>query len=285
MTDMSEAAIRAPRQPFRRLRLATEAAAPIVLALIVLLVCAAPLIAPYDPYEQDLLNLLEGPSAAHWFGTDLLGRDVLSRVFWGGWPPLTVGLCSMLIALVMGTAAGIVAGFRQGPVDSVIGRIADIQMSIPGLVLALLVLALFGSAVTNLIFVIAIESWPLHFRVVRAHVRSVRGHAYIEAAQLAGQSLPRILWRHVLPSTVPLLAVTATVNFSHAVLAEAGLSFLGIGIQPPTADWGMMVSEGQTQLSAAWWISIFPGLALLVVLLSAQLMGDGLSRRMSVGAE
>jgi peptide/nickel transport system permease protein len=284
MTDLSEAAL-APPPPARRSRIAPGFVASAVLGLVVLLVAAAPLIAPYDPNAQDLVNLLQPPSADHWFGTDLLGRDVLSRVIWGGWPPLTVGLCSMLIALIAGTAAGVVAGFRQGPLDSTIGRIADIQMSIPGLVLALLVLALFGSAVTNLIFIIAIESWPLHFRVVRAHVRSVRGHAYVEAARLAGQSLPRILTRHVLPSTVPLLAVTATVNFSHAVLAEAGLSFLGIGIQPPTADWGMMVAEGQTQLAAAWWISVFPGLALLVVLLAAQLIGDGLSRRASVGVQ
>lgn len=275
----------APPRPSRWLRALAGAAAPAMLAVVVVLVCAAPLVSPYDPNEQDLLNLLEGPSAAHWFGTDMLGRDVLSRVLWGGWPPLLVGLCSVAIALAVGTAAGIAAGFRQGRVDSVIGRVADIQMSIPGLVLALLVLALFGSAVTNLIFVIAIESWPLHFRVVRAHVRAVRGHAYVEAAQLAGHGVARILWRHILPSTLPLLAITATVNFSHAVLAEAGLSFLGIGIQPPAADWGMMVSEGKTQLSAAWWISVFPGVALLVVLLCAQLIGDRLSRRMAVGAE
>jgi peptide/nickel transport system permease protein len=263
----------------------TRSMAPIVLALVVLAVAVAPWIAPYGSNDQDLLSLLEPPSADHWFGTDLIGRDVLSRVLWGGWPPLTVGLCSMVLALIIGTAAGVAAGFRQGEVDSLISRIADIQMSIPGLVLALLVLALFGSKVTNLIFVIAVESWPLHFRVVRTHVRSVRGQAYVEAAQLAGHGTLRILWQHVIPSTVPLLAVTATVSFCHAVLAEAGLSFLGIGIQPPTADWGVMVAEGQTQLGSGWWISVFPGVALLIVLLCAQLLGDELSRRTSVGAK
>jgi len=221
----------------------------------------------------------------HWFGTDIIGRDVLSRVLWGGIPPLIVGVGSVLIALVLGTAAGVVAGYGGGVVDGVLGRLADIQMSIPGLVLALLVLAIFGAGVSNLIFIIAIESWPLHFRVVRSHVLSVRKLAYVEAAELAGHTRFQIVRRHILPSTLPLLAVTATVNFSHAVLAEAGLSFLGIGIQPPTADWGMMVSEGQTQLSAAWWISVFPGLALFVVLLCAQLIGDWLAQRTSVTKE
>ncbi|MAC80068.1 MAG: peptide ABC transporter permease [Rhodobacteraceae bacterium] len=268
-----------------RLRWHADLVAPLILGLIVLAVIGAPLVAPYDPYAQDLMHMLEGPSAAHPFGTDILGRDVLSRVIWGGWPPLVVGVGSVIIATAFGTLCGIVAGFRGGVFDSVVSRIADIQMSIPGLVLALLVLALFGSAITNLIFIIAIESWPLHFRVVRSHVRSVRGLAYVEAAALAGQGAAKILRRHVLPSTMPLLAVTATVNFSTAVLAEAGLSFLGLGIQPPTADWGMMVSEGQTQLGAAWWMSVFPGLALLVVLLCAQTIGDTLSRRTSVRAE
>lgn len=281
--DQAESVSGAPAR--RRLRWHADLIAPAILGLVVLAVICAPLVAPYDPYAQDLLHMLEPPSAGHWFGTDILGRDVLSRVIWGGWPPLIVGVGSVIIATAFGTFCGIVAGFRGGAFDGVVSRIADIQMSIPGLVLALLVLALFGSAITNLIFIIAIESWPLHFRVVRSHVRSVRALAYVEAAELAGQGAPRILRRHVLPSTLPLLAVTATVNFSTAVLAEAGLSFLGLGIQPPTADWGMMVSEGQTQLGAAWWVSVFPGLALLVVLLCAQIIGDTLSRRTSVRAD
>lgn len=251
------------------------------LGLVVLLTVTAPLTG-LDPYRQDLMRMLQAPDAQHPFGTDLLGRDVLARVVWGGGPPLFVGFAAVLVAMVLGVLAGLVAGYRRGIVDSVLSRLADIQMSIPGLVLALLVLVLLGSSITNLVIVIALESWPLHFRVVRSHVMAVRNLSFVEAARLAGIREHQIIRRHIAPSALPLLAVTATANFSQAVLAEAGLSFLGIGIQPPTPDWGMMVAEGQSQLGAAWWISIFPGLALLVVLWCAQIIGDWLADRFSV---
>lgn len=253
-----------------------------VFILMVGAIVAAPLVAPRDPNEQDLIRLLEGPSLEFPMGTDLLGRDLLSRVIWGGGPPLLVGMLAVLLALAIGVTAGVLAGYREGFLDGLISRVADIQMSIPGLALALLVLVMLGSSVTNLVLVIAIESWPLHFRVVRSHVQTVRRHGYIEAAGLAGLTRWQIIRRHVVPSALPILAVTATVNFSHAVLAEAGLSFLGIGIQPPRADWGVMVAEGQSQLGDAWWISVFPGLALLAMLWSVQMIGDHLAARFSV---
>jgi peptide/nickel transport system permease protein len=255
-------------------------------ASVVLISIFAPLL-PFDPYKQDLMTMLSPPSAAHPFGVDLVGRDVLARVVWGGRPPLLVGVLAVIAALIIGVAAGLWAGYRRGKVDAFLSRLADIQMSIPGLVLALLVLVILGPSIINLVIVIALESWPLHFRVVRSHVMAVRSLAYVEVARLAGMKEISIILRHIVPGTLPLLAVTATANFSHAVLAEAGLSFLGIGVQPPTPDWGMMVSEGQSQLGAAWWISIFPGLALSIVLLCAQIIGDWLSDRFSVrgGAE
>ncbi len=267
-----------PKQSFIR----KGAFAAGILLIIVVGVAFAPLLAPYDPLQQNILNMLQPPSSDHLFGTDMLGRDILSRVLWGGMPPLAVGVTATFLAMGFGVCAGIIAGYFGGVPDSLLSRLADIQMSIPGLVLALLVLALFGSSLINLIVVIAIESWPLHFRVVRAHVQSVRQMAYLEAARLALVPTPFLLWRHVLPGAAPLLAVTVSINFATGVLAQAGLSFLGIGVQPPTADWGMMVAEGQTQLSAAWWISAFPGAALLLLLLATQMLGDSLAKRSSI---
>lgn len=251
---------------------------------IVLTTVAAPLLG-MDPYGQDLVRMLVGPSRENPFGTDLLGRDIFARVIWGGGPPLLVGFSAVLAAMLVGVTVGLWAGFRQGLVDAFFSRLADIQLSIPGLILALLILVLLGSSIFNLIIVIALESWPLHFRVVRSHVMAVRNLSFIEAARLAGVSERQIILRHIAPGAIPLLAVTGTANFSQAVLAEAGLSFLGIGVQPPTPDWGMMVAEGQSQLGAAWWVSIFPGAALVIVLLCAQIIGDWLADRFSVRGE
>jgi peptide/nickel transport system permease protein len=255
--------------------------AVVVLASVVLITILAPLLG-LDPYKQDLLGMLSPPSPTHPFGTDMLGRDMFARVVWGGAPPLFVGCAAVVVAMILGVSLGLLAGYKQGILDAVLSRIADVQMSIPGLILALLILVLFGASITNLIIVIALESWTLHFRVVRSQVMTVRNLAYIEAARLAGIGRLAIILRHIAPSALPILAVTGTANFSHALLMEAALSFLGIGVQPPTPDWGMMVSEGQGQLSGAWWIAIFPGVALVVVMWCAQIIGDWLSDRFSV---
>ncbi|MBM9468565.1 ABC transporter permease [Nakamurella leprariae] len=256
-----------------------------VFLIIVLGTVLAPLIAPYEPNQQNLRDMLEPPSGTHWFGTDVLGYDIFTRVLHGGGPPLLVGVSAVLVAMIIGVIAGIAAGSRGGWLDNLLGRIADIQMSIPGLILALLVLVLFGTNLQNVIIVIAIESWPLHFRVVRSHVQSVSQHTYVEASRLAGMGWRRTMIRHIAPSALPLLAVTGTVNFAGAVLTEASLSYLGMGVQPPTADWGVMISDGQTQLGAAWWISVFPGSALLALLLSTQVIGDYLADRFSVASD
>lgn len=264
---------------------AGEVAALCVLAVIVLAAVFAPYVAPHDPLEQDLMNILQPPfaTAAHPLGTDFLGRDILSRIIYGAQPPLLVGAFSVLLALVIGVPLGILSGWRDGWVDTAVGRLADIQMSIPGLVLALLVLAMLGKYLFLVVLIIALESWPLHYRVVRAYVQTVRGNGYIEAAKLAGVGPVGITVRHLLPGVVPLLAVTATANVATAVLAEAALSYLGMGVVPPTPDWGSMVAEGQTQLSGAWWISVMPGLALIALLLSVQLIGNRISSGQSLG--
>jgi len=265
----------------RRLPPLTVTVALVALAAMVVTTFSAPLLG-LDPYKQDLMAMLLPPSPQHPFGTDLLGRDIAARVIWGGIPPLFVGFSAAAAAVLMGLGLGLLAGYRQGLTDSVLSRLADIQMSIPGLVLALLILVLFGASITNLIIVIALESWTMHFRVVRSQVMTVRNLAFVEAARLAGIGEESIVLRHILPSTIPILAVTGTANFSQALLMEAALSFLGIGVQPPTADWGMMVSEGQAQLANAWWVAMFPGIALVAVMWCAQVVGDWLADVYSV---
>lgn len=252
-----------------------------LLAGLVLAAAFAPWVAPHDPLRQDLMNFMTPPfaSAEHPLGTDFLGRDILSRVIWGARPPILVGTFSVLLALAIGVPLGILSGWRDGLTDTVIGRVADVQMSIPGLVLALLVLAMLGKNLALVTLIIALESWPLHYRVVRAYVQTARNNAYIEAARLAGVGPLGIMWRHYLPGVMPLLAVTATANLATAVLAQSALSYLGMGLTPPTPDLGLMVAEGQTQLAGAWWIAVMPGLALIALLMSVQVIGNALAVR------
>ncbi len=253
--------------------------AVVLLGLLVLAALLAPWVAPHDPLRQDLMNFMLPPfqSMAHPLGTDFLGRDILSRVIWGARPPILVGTFSVLLALAIGVPLGIISGWRSGPLDMVIGRLADVQMSIPGLVLALLVLAMLGKNLALVTLIIALESWPLHYRVVRSYVQTARNNAYIEAARLAGVGPVGIMLRHYLPGVMSLLAVTATANLATAVLAQSALSYLGMGIAPPTPDLGLMVAEGQTQLAGAWWIAVMPGLALIVLLMSVQVIGNALA--------
>lgn len=257
------------------------ALAGLMLGALVLAAVLAPWVAPHDPLHQDLMNFMVPPFRdwAHPLGTDFLGRDILSRVIWGARPPILVGTFSVLLALAIGVPLGILSGWREGWTDNVVGRIADVQMSIPGLVLALLILAMLGKNLALVTLVIALESWPLHYRVVRAYVQTARSNAYIEAARLAGVGPFGIMRRHYIPGVMPLLAVTATANLATAVLAQSALSYLGMGIAPPTPDLGLMVAEGQTQLAGAWWIAVMPGLALIALLLSVQVIGNALSVR------
>ncbi|WP_214104095.1 ABC transporter permease [Acrocarpospora catenulata] len=253
-------------------------------ALITLAIVFAPLLAPYPPNAQDLASMSQPPSLTdgHLFGTDLFGRDVFSRVLHGGRPPLLIGVLAVAAAVAVGVAFGVLAGFRGGRLDSVLARVADIQLSVPGIVIALFVLAMLGGGFVNVILVIALESWPLHFRVTRALAQGLRNRAFVEAARVFGLPTRTIITRHLVPALLPVIAVTATANFVTAVLMEASLSFLGLGIQPPTADWGLMVSLGRTQIASAWWVSVFSGLALAALLFSAQLLGDALAKRFSL---
>lgn len=252
--------------------------------LIVLAIVFAPLIAPYPPNEQNLQSMLLPPSltSGHLFGTDEFGRDVFSRVLYGGRPPLLIGLAAVTAAVIVGVGLGSIAGYRGGKTDAVLSRVADIQLSVPGIIIALFILAMLGGGFVNVILVIALESWPLHYRISRSITQGLRNRAFLEAAQVFGLRTRQIVRRHFIPALLPVIAVTATANFVTAVLMEASLSFLGLGIQPPTADWGLMVSLGRNQIAAAWWITVFPGLALAALLFSAQLLGDRLAKDFSL---
>jgi peptide/nickel transport system permease protein len=255
----------------------------LIILLWVVAAIFAPLLAPYEPNSSDLMAFLQEPSfnSGHWLGTDDLGRDILSRVFYGARPVLLVATIATLLSALIGSLLGIVAGLSNRLLDQIIARIAEIQLTIPGLVLALLALALFGSRLENLILILALESWPLHFRVARYYTLNARNQGYMEAAWLAGVPLWRSVLRHIVPGLLPLLIATSTISAAFIIMTEAGLSFIGLGIQPPTADWGLMIAQGKSQLGAAWWLSLMPALALLSLLFGVQLLGDALSSRLS----
>jgi peptide/nickel transport system permease protein len=245
----------------------------------------APWAAPFDPNENDLMTLMSGPSLAegHWLGTDDLGRDIFSRILYGARPVIVVAGGATMLAVLIGAVLGILTTYMAPWLDKVIDRIADIQMTIPGLVLALLALSLFGPRIQNLIIVLALENWPLHYRVARNHTLNVRGQGYMEAAWLAGVPNWRSVLRHVVPGLMPLLTVTFTISAALVATTAAGLSFIGLGVQPPDADWGLMVAQGKSQLGSAWWLSVFPALALVALLGGVQMLGDALSERFSLG--
>lgn len=254
--------------------------ARIVVAAIVVGAVCAPLLVAVSPTATDLGAVSLPPfSEGHLLGTDALGRDLLARTLWGGRPPILIALASVAIGLLLGAVLGLLAGYLGGPVDHLLGRLADIQLSIPGLVLALVFLSIYGTSAVNVVVIIAIESWPLYFRVLRAQVGSIRGQAYIDAARLAGVGHLRVVARHVVPNAAPVLVVVLTLNFTTAVLAESSLSFLGVGIQPPTPDWGVMISEGQGQLGDAWWVALVPGAFLVALLLGFQVIADDIATR------
>lgn len=251
----------------------------VLLAIVVGSAVFAPLIAGHDPLDQELANVEARPSSEHPLGTDQLGRDVLSRVVYGSRTALFVGVLSVLIGGVLGVGLGIVAGYFRGWVDQVLSRIADIQLAMPSILLALAILAFAGRNMVNLIAVIALTGWPTYFRVCRAHTLSLRKRSYVEAAIVNGARPIRVLWRHIWPGVRSLAVVTATLDLSRAVLMEAGLSFLGLGLQPPSPDWGLMVAESEPQLVTSWWIPTAPAVGLLILVFATNLLGDWLADR------
>ncbi|MBN1315894.1 MAG: ABC transporter permease [Anaerolineales bacterium] len=247
-----------------------------VLLFISILAIIAPQISPYDPDEVDILQQLTPPSKAHLLGTDLYGRDILSRIFWGGRVTLVVGLISVAIASSIGIVLGLVAGYYGGLLDTIIMRFIDILLSFPRILLALTIVGMLGPGLFNVMLAVGISSITGYARLVRGTVLSAKEQPYVEAAHVVGCPVRRILFLHLLPNVVGPVIVLATLDIAAAILAASGLSFLGMGVQPPTSEWGYMLNEGRNYLRSAPWITFFPGMAIMISVLSTNLLGDGL---------
>ncbi len=247
----------------------------VLLSLWVLVALVSPWIAPYDP--TDTVGLArQPPSAEFWFGTDTLGRDVFSRVLVGSQVSLQLGLISIALGLGPGIAIGLVAGYFGGRTDAVLSRFVDAMLAFPSILLALVIIAALGPNLRNVMIAVGIGTVPLYARLVRGSVLAVRRLPYVEAARVVGNGHVRIMVRHVLANAYAPIVVLSTLQVGQAILVGSGLSFLGLGAQPPTPEWGLMSAEGRDVLRRAWWISTFPGLAILSVVIACNLLGDGL---------
>ncbi|UZE49769.1 ABC transporter permease [Rhodopseudomonas sp. P2A-2r] len=248
--------------------------------LLVLIVFAAvfgPAIVPWDPLASDTAQALKPPSVAHWFGTDQLGRDIFSRVIVATRLDFFIAIASVLLVFAMGGLAGIASGYFGGWTDRIVGRISDTIMAFPLFVLAMGIVAALGNTVQNIIIATAIVNFPLYARVARAEANVRRDAGFVQAARLSGNSEMRILLVHILPNIMPIMIVQMSLTMGYAILNAAGLSFIGLGVRPPTAEWGIMVAEGASfMVSGEWWIALFPGLALMIAVFCFNLLGDGL---------
>ncbi len=252
-----------------------------VLGLIVLGIFAAcallaPLVAPYDPIAQSWTSVRKAPSALHWFGTDDVGRDILARVIFGARASLMAGVVSVGIALGVGVPLGLVAGYLGGFIDALLGRITDAMLACPFLILAIALAAFLGPSLTNAMIAIGITTTPIFVRLTRGQVMAVKVEDYVEAARAVGNPRWRIALFHILPNILPALLVQATLSIAAAIIAEASLSFLGLGQQPPSPSWGSMLNSAQRFLINAPWMAVWPGLAIFLTVLSFNLVGDGL---------
>ena len=274
-----------PQQsPFaiRLLRNPAGLAGLVIVLFTIALAILAPWVSPHDPAQQHIVQRLtppvwvEGGDPAYLLGTDSLGRDVLSRIIHGSRISLVVGLSAAFLSGAMGVFLGLIAGYLRGGVDTIISRICDVQQAIPFLVLAIAVVAMLGPGLVNLIVVLAVTTWVNYFRVVRGEALSVREEQYIWAARSIGCSSFRIMFRHVLPNVAASIIVVATVLMANMIVFEASLSFLGLGVPSSIPTWGRIVSDGREYVTSAWWISLFPGLAILCTVMGINLLGDWL---------
>ena len=247
-----------------------------VLIAFYLIALFAPWLAPADPNGQILLERLQPPSSAHWFGTDSLGRDILSRAIYATRISLGVSLVAMAITIVIGTTFGLLAGFLGGWVDSVLMRFTDMLLAFPVFILLVTIVAIYGSSIPLLITFLGLTAWPVTARTVRAETLSLRQREYIQAARVSGASTIHILLRHLLPGVLSIIVVAGTLRVATVILVESGLSYFGLGVTPPTPTWGNMVADGRLFLEQAWWITTFPGLLVVITIIAYNLLGDGL---------
>jgi peptide/nickel transport system permease protein len=250
----------------------------VVLAILFIAAAFAPWLAPHDPTKIDILNARLPPGANPSFplGTDLLGRDVLSRLIYGARSSVVIALIGLGITAVIGTALGMLAGFHGGRTDSTISRAVDVGLSFPTILAAILIAAFFGAGLTTIIVAVIVTMWAKFARMIRGDVISVRGRDFVTLATIAGVSTPKIMVRHILPNVANTLMVVTSLLLGQVILLEASLSFLGLGLPPGAPAWGIMVSEGRSVLVDAWWLALFPGLAITLVVLALNLMGDWL---------
>ncbi len=248
----------------------------LILAVIAIVTAVAPGILPYDPYQQDLGKSLLPPSAEHWFGTDLQGRDIFCRVMVGTQISLSVGLIAVAFSLTIGVILGSIAGYKGGWIDTVIMRIMDMMLAIPSILLAIAIMAALGPGIEKAVVAIGLVSIPEYARIVRSEILAIKENDYVAAARVIGDSNFKIVFRHVLPNALPSIIVRATLGISSAILDCAALGFLGLGVQPPAAEWGDMLGRGRNELFRAPWLMIFPGLAITLAVLAFNLLGDGI---------
>ncbi len=248
----------------------------IIIVVVFLLAMLAPLIAPYDPDDINVKAILIEPTWQHWMGTDGLGRDVLSRMLFGGRISLLVGLVAVGISTVIGIILGAIAGYYRGWVDTVIMRLVDVMLSIPSFFLILAVIAFLTPSIINVMIVIGLTSWMGVTRLVRAEFLSLSGREFVQASRALGAKDTRLIFTHLLPNSLTPIIVSSVLGVAGAVLMESGLSFLGLGVQAPQASWGNILTDGKDYIQFAWWLSLFPGLAILITVLGYNLLGEGL---------
>ncbi|AGB31260.1 binding-protein-dependent transport systems inner membrane component [Natrinema pellirubrum DSM 15624] len=248
----------------------------VIVATLTIAAVFGPVVAPTDPSSQELANRLQPPTLAHPMGTDQLGRDVFSRLLYGARLSLGIAVAVTAIRLVLGTAIGLLAGYAGGLIDELLMRLVDVQLAFPGLVLALVVAGILGPSLRNVMLALAVVGWASYARLVRSSVLSTKEREFVQAARLMGVSRHRIAIRHLLPNTIGPIIVLATMNLGTVILGTAGLSFIGLGAQPPTPEWGTMLSTGRHHLRGAWWLANAPGAAIMLTVLGFNLLGDGL---------
>jgi peptide/nickel transport system permease protein len=267
-----------PRHWFRRvLGIRNLVIGGTLFSLLVLIAVFAPLVAPYDPYEQDFTRSLQSPSLSHPFGTDIFGRDVFSRVIHGARIDLRVGVIAVISPFIIGTVAGALAGYFGGWTDTLTMRAVDMVQAFPFIVLIIAVVSILGAGLNNMFIAVAFVAWVIYARLIRGEILVEKHKEYVYAAKAIGNSDWRILRRHLLPNAITPLIVFAMADIALYILLAAALSYLGLGAQPPTPEWGAMISEGQPFITTAWWISALPGLAIVITGISLSLIGDGLA--------
>lgn len=281
ITELAEEAIEIHHREKRLIKRVFKSKTFLIGFIIICLIAVASLLAPsltrYDPIKTSLLETLQPPSKAHWFGTDNFGRDIFTRVLYGGRTALLIGIGCVIVPLVIGTILGAIAGFFGGHFDDIIMRLVDITIALPYLVLVIAILAIIGPGLRNVFISVWLVGWTGYARIIRGEILSLKEMEFIEAAKALGCSTSYIIRRHIIPNAITPALVFGVTDVVLCILLASALSFLGLGVQPPTPDWGAMISEGRIFIYQAWWMTTFPGLAIMAIGIGFSLVGDGLA--------